>query len=223
MWDQLDTSRNNYRFDDGSVLGSVYRDGEINSRDCDSRDLDGHGTMVASVAAGNTCGAAPDADLVVVKVDYFDFDEMMLAYGIDFIKRVAEERQQPYIVSLSYLPKGGAKDGETGVLARILKGELDANLGGGLLKGIVAAAGNENYEADNPCRDENNRMHVHKAGTASFELDIETTDGNPWDDVCVLELWYPLESSYSVRLISPSGTDFRTGRAGCAPVARSQR
>ncbi len=208
LWDQLDTTRNNYKFDDGSTLGSVYYDQEVNPRDCESRDFDGHGTMVAASAAGNTCGAAPEADLVVVKVDYFNFDEMMLAYGIDFIKKVAEERQQPYIVSLSYLPKGGAKDGETGVLARILKGELDANLSGGLLKGIVAAAGNENYEGKNSCRDENNRMHVHKAGTASFDLDIETTEGNPWDDVCVLELWYPLESCYSIRLIAPSGTVF---------------
>lgn len=164
--------------------------------------------MVASVAAGNTCGAAPDADLVVVKVDYFNFDEMMLAYGIDFIKKVAEERQQPYIISLSYLPKGGAKDGETGILSQILKGELDANLGGGLLKGIVAVAGNENYEERNPCRDENNRMHVHKAGAASFDLEIETTDDKVADDACILELWYPVEYAYTVKLISPSGVEF---------------
>ena len=219
LWDQLDSSRNNYGFEDGSVLGSVYSGAEINSRDCASHDFDGHGTMVASVAAGNTCGAAPDADLVVVKVDYFNFDEMMLAYGIDFIKKIAEERQQPYIISLSYLPKGGAKDGETGILAQILKGELDANLGGGLLKGIVAVDGNENYEEDNPCRDENNRMHVHKAGTASFELEMETTEDKPADDACVLELWYPVENAYTVKLTSPSGTEF----GPISPDARTLR
>lgn len=161
--------------------------------------------MVASVAAGNSCGSAPDADLVVVKVDYFNFDEMMLVYGIDFIKRIAAERHLPYIISLSYLPKGGAKDGETGVLARILDGELRSNLGGGQLKGIVAAAGNENYEPDNPCRDENNRMHIHKAGTGEFDLEISTTPETPYDDACVMELWYPVENTYSIQLTSPLG------------------
>ncbi len=204
LWDQLDSSLNNYHFDDGSALGSVYYDTEINQRDCASRDLDGHGTMVASVAAGNTCGLAPQADLVVVKVDYFNFDELMLAYGIDFVKRVAQQRQLPYVISLSYLPKGGAKDGETGVLARILQGELDANLGGGLLKGIVAAAGNENYDESNPCRDENCRMHTHRAGVDDFDLEINTTTA-PNDDACILELWYPVENPYELKLTTPSG------------------
>lgn len=208
LWDQLDTTRNNYHFEDGTAMGSVYYGSEINSSDCASRDYDGHGTMVASVAAGNTCGAAPDAELVVVKVDYFNFDEMVLAYGVDFIKRTAEERKLPYVISLSYLPKGGAKDGETGVLTRIVRGELDANLGGGLLKGVVAAAGNENYEADNACRDENNRMHVHRSGTGSFGVDITTTPDIPYDDACVIELWYPVEDRYEVELTSPAGKKF---------------
>ncbi len=205
LWDQLDSSRNNYTFEDGTALGSVYYGSEINSDDCPSVDVDGHGTMVASAAVGNSCGLAPDADLVVVKVDYFNFDEMMLAYGIEFIRRTANLRHQPYVISLSYLPKGGPKDGETGVLARILEGELATNLGGGLLKGIVAAAGNENYEASNQCRDENNRMHVHKAGTGDFDLEINTTSNNTNDDACVLELWYPVENSYGVLLTSPTG------------------
>ncbi len=164
--------------------------------------------MVAASAAGNTCGAAPDADLVVVKVDYFNFDEMMLAYGIDFIKKSCRRTPTAIHHLLSYLPKGGAKDGETGILAQILKGELDANLGGGLLKGIVAVAGNENYEGNNPCRDENNRMHVHKAGTASFDSRSKRPKTNlltmPVSSNCGIRS----RTHTAVKLISPSGTEF---------------
>ncbi len=161
--------------------------------------------MVASVVAGNDCGVSPDVDLIVVKADYFNFDEMLIADGIDFIKKQAIARQQPYILCLCYLPKGGAKDGETGTLARVLNFELGEALGGGLLKGIVAAAGNENYDPDNPCREENNRMHVHKSGTDSFQLEISTTENELHDDLAIMEIWYPVDFGYQIKLTSPTG------------------
>lgn len=37
-------------------------------REDDEHDYDGHGTAVASVAAGKTCGVASNADLVLVKM-----------------------------------------------------------------------------------------------------------------------------------------------------------
>ncbi len=187
------------------VLGSVYAGAEIDRTRCASRDIDGHGTAVASAAVGNTCGVAPEADLIVVKLDYYNFDEMMLAYSMDFIRKQATELGRPFIISLSYLPKGGAKDGATGILARITQNELDTDMNGGLLKGIVAAAGNENYDYYNPCRDENNRMHVHKAGAGSFGLEIEASDDEKVSDACVLELWYPVQDSFQVTLTSPAG------------------
>ncbi len=205
LWDQLDTTQNDYRFSDGAVLGSVYRGTEINRERCASRDFEGHGTMVASMAVGSTCGAAPDADLVVVKIDYFKFDEMTLALGIDFVRREAAFLNRPYIILLCYLPKGGAKDGETDLLARIIRSELEANLSGGLLKAVVAAAGNENYDSGNPCREENNRMHTHRVGNGSFRFEVETTEDVAGDDVAVIELWYPVQYEYQVRLTSPAG------------------
>ncbi len=203
------------------VLGSVYTGAEIDRARCASRDIDGHGTAVASAAVGNTCGVAPEADLIVVKLDYFNFDEMMLAYSMDFIRKQATALERPFIISLSYLPKGGAKDGTTGVLARIIQNELDSDMNGGLLKGIVAAAGNENYDYYNPCRDENNRMHVHKAGAGSFGLEIEASDDDEVSDACVLELWYPVQDSFQVTLTSPAGVVYGPQRPDGASLRTS--
>ena len=87
---------------------------------CPHQDVNGHGTHVAGIAAGNGAsngnlvGVAPDADLVIVDAREepnggFSFD--LVADGIDYIRETAEALGRPYVVNLSLGSVSGPHDG----------------------------------------------------------------------------------------------------------------
>lgn len=76
-----------------------------------SRDVDGHGTHVAGIAAGKDVqfgGVAPAAKLVIVKSSLLD---AQIADGIRYIFRIAKDLGQPAGVNLSLGAHGDAHDG----------------------------------------------------------------------------------------------------------------
>lgn len=87
-----------------------------------SRDTSGHGTAVAGIAAGNG-GAAPDSELVVVKLgaprqeDFPRTTELMT--GLDYVMRTALEAQRPVAVNISIGNTYGAHNG-TSLLERFI-------------------------------------------------------------------------------------------------------
>lgn len=157
LWDQtLDGARGH-----GLYYGAEFNRVQINEalQQSDpfafvpSRDLDGHGTFLASVAAGRQSGAAPGADLVVVKLrrahqyfvdklllppekpNYFHTADVML--GIEYMLDIARERGIPLVICLGLGSNDSGHDGYT------LFEEYISHLAQrpGLV--IVTAAGNE--------------------------------------------------------------------------------
>ena len=98
-----------------------------------SSDTDGHGTRSAATAAGyriekdNFCGAAPEAEIVIVKlkqaknylrdfyllprdIDIFQEDDIMLA--ISYVLFIAQEQQMPLSICIGLGTSMGAHQGE---------------------------------------------------------------------------------------------------------------
>lgn len=120
---------------------------EIESGDCPSTDTVGHGTHVASIAAGTGragpyVGVAPGAYLLVVKSGYpacggreWFMEEDKIIDGIRYLAAKAEELGLRLVISLSIGSDLGGHDGSS-PLERVLDEVVDR----GVI--VVAAAGN---------------------------------------------------------------------------------
>ena len=96
-----------------------------------SRDISGHGTAVAGIAAGNGRGSqgrryrgvAPEAELLIVKMgipgEYGFPRTTQLMRGVDYIIRKAEELKKPVAVNISFGNTYGSHDG-TSLVERYL-------------------------------------------------------------------------------------------------------
>jgi subtilisin family serine protease len=104
-------------------------------------DLEGHGTHVTGIAAGNGngstsntfAGVASESDIAVVRTT---FDTADIARGVKHIYMVATERKQPCVINLSLGGHFGAHDGTS-----ILERTIDQLSGPGRV--VVASAGND--------------------------------------------------------------------------------
>ena len=165
-----------------------------------TRNDDGHGTHVASIAAGRKTslfagGVAPAAALLVV----ISAGDESIGYSqahmdaLIFIDRVATNAGKPVVVNVSQGQNAGAHDGKSA-----LEIAFDNFSGGGRLPGrvIVKSAGNERG----------------KRGHAKVTMKPDSTETLPW--TCHpdkewrkerLELWWSAADSFKFRLIAPSG------------------
>jgi subtilisin family serine protease len=129
---------------------------------CDG-DPHGHGTHVAGIASY----IAPDADLIVVRTNFYDTD---IIRGLEYLKNKKNALGRPMVVNMSLGGHFGPHDG-TSMLERAI-----ANLSGNGFV-VVASAGNSGYI----------RMHARISGinsTVSFRLTILSWEGD------VIDGWY---------------------------------
>jgi subtilisin family serine protease len=153
-----------------------------------SRDLDGHGTHVAAIAAGSKepyVGIAPEATLVMVKTD---FQDAHIADGIRYIFRLAREMNLPAVVNLSLGGHADAHDGSDS-LSKI----IDAETGPGRL--VCCAAGNEG----------NSNIHAQvvlspgQSAYIPFSVPANATSA-AW-----LNGWYPGNAPFEICVRTPGG------------------
>ena len=152
----------------------------------DSTDTHGHGTHVASIAAGsdtNYPGVAPQANLVVVKTT---FGNTEIADAVDYVFRVAGDR--PAVVNLSLGGHNNAHDG-TDQLSEL----LDDLTGPGRI--ICAAAGNEGGDSIHAKVDLTN-------GGESNQLDVLVSRELP---AVFLNIWCGPQDALSITVQSPAG------------------
>lgn len=170
----------------------------------------GHGTMLAGIAAGNDipesgfAGVAPDADLVVVKLkqtkrylrefflvpqDVPAYQENDLLFALEYLLRVAYNRNQPLALCIALGSAQGAHDGR-GTLSGYLSLQAE-NLG----VGIVIAAGNEG----------NARRHYYgriNPTTGYDTVELSVGEGEPGFS---MEIWGDSPGVFSLDIQTPSG------------------
>lgn len=144
----------------GKTYGVEYKKADImagigNAGSFRHRDCDGHGTHVASIAAGNGqdkfkyIGVAPEADLIVVKYLYLQQDPVLngapvgpsalLYHAVSYILNVAKNVfNRPVVINCSFGEDVGPHDGFTDE-EDFLTDKFQAAVG----QAIVFAAGNE--------------------------------------------------------------------------------
>lgn len=228
IWDQTIQTGD---LPEGFAYGSEYTEEMINEalrsgtpeEIVPSRDENGHGTFLASVAAGGAdaqnqfSGAAPEAVIGVVKLKeakeylkefyaiYSDapcYQENDIIMGIRYLSELAGKRNLPLVMCIALGTNLGGHNGST-ILSRVLNSY--ANL---LNHCVVIGGGNE----------ASNRHHYYgkmTAGGDAREVEIRVESGTRG---FVAEMWCTLPDIMTAYLVSPSGE--RSPRLSLRPSSR---
>lgn len=214
IWDQSAVSG---RHPEGFIYGTEYMKEEIDEALTQEeplsyvpeRDEIGHGTMLASVAAGSEdiandfIGAAPYADIAVVKLkpakqylrDLYYIRDGAVAYqendilaGVDYLERLAQKRGEPLALCIGL----GTNQGDHAGGSRISTA-LD-DLAATYRRAVCIAVGNE----------ANARHHFY--GSVK-EDSSEKAEINVTEDMkgFIVELWGRAPELFAVSIISPTG------------------
>lgn len=214
LWDQ--TQQGNPP--EGFLYGAEYSNEQINEAlkledplsMIPSTDEVGHGTFLAGIATGRTNrkkrfqGAAPDADLVIVKLkqakkclmSYYQFKEDAVGFqsndimqGLNYLKKKAKEFGKPMVILFTGASTEGPHNGSV-----FLERELAYY---GNTYGVVAviAAGNEGNAAH----------HYHgRFEKGEKKVNVALNISNK-DRGLFFNMWSVLPDELTIELISPSG------------------
>lgn len=181
-----------------------------------SRDVTGHGTAVAAIAAGNGLssggryvGVAPESELVVVKLgnpgkeSFPRTTELMRA--LTYVVRKAMEAAKPVAINLSFGNTYGSHDG-TSLLERFIDNvsEIGRNV-------ICVGSGNEGAAAG------------HVAGNVKDTVRVELAVA-PYERTINVQLWKTYVDRFRITLLSPSGERqlIETDRVGTLRLSMEQ-
>ena len=216
LWDQTvseETASMRYgKMPDGFSLGTEYTAEEINAalqlpaldryRLIPSRDLSGHGTAVAGIAAGRSAdglytGAAPEAELIVVKLglpgnsggveEGFPRTTEILR-GVTYALRKARQLNMPLVINLSFGNSYGSHDGSS-LLERFL--DNASEIGRTV---ICVGSGNEGA------------ARGHFAGNITRDGRVELAVGN-YERNLNIQLWKNYSDVFRIRLQAPGGEE----------------
>ena len=192
---------------EGFSMGTEYTGEEINAalnmsvleryRRIPSRDLTGHGTAVAGIAAGRSAdglytGAAPEAELIVVKLGlpreegFPRTTEIMR--GVTYALRKAGQLNMPLVINLSFGNSYGSHDGSS-LLERFL--DNASEIGRTV---ICVGSGNEGA------------ARGHFSGNITRDSRVELAVGN-YERSLNLQLWKNYSDVFRIRLQSPGGEE----------------
>ena len=204
IWDQTQTATGQTPQEFG--YGTEWTQMQIYDGIPNQNDYDGHGTHVASIAAGNGrgtgvqdpvpryIGMAPEADIVVVKSHLF---ENQVLDGARYVFEKAESLGKPAVVNMSFAYQQGPHDGRT-LLEQALNQLVEETSG----RAIVASAGNRGEST------------IHAATV------LQPPDGENYpklvpmpdlnDSSMYTEIWYSSKESISVRVKVPGSNPGET-------------
>lgn len=203
---------------DGFAYGSEYTEEMINEAlrsnnpevIVPSTDNEGHGTFMASIAAGSPNaenrfqGAAPRAVIAMVKLkqaktylkdfyaikdDALCFQETDIMQGLYYLHKLAEKRNMPLVICLALGSSFGGNNGTT-ALARLLENYADTSN-----RCVVIGGGNEASRR-------HHYLGTLKQGDRAKEVELRVEEGNTG---FAAELWTTLPNVVTVYLVSPSG------------------
>ena len=204
IWDQTQTASGQTPQDFG--YGTEWTQMQINEGTPNQNDYDGHGTHIASIAAGNGrgtgvqrsaprfVGMAPEADLIAVKSHLFE-NEVLDAARYIFEK--AESLGKPAVVNMSFAYQIGPHDGRT-LLEQGLNQLVEETSG----RAIVASAGNRGEST------------IHAGGVLlppDGEIYPKLIPVPDFNDATVYTIiWYSSKDSISVRVKVPGSNPGET-------------
>ena len=168
----------------------------------DAPDTNGHGTAVASAAAGNgrgspdgaLVGVAPQAKIAMVKTSFTDAD---LIRAMDWLCERADKLGLPLVINLSL---GGHTDGHDGYDA--LSQHVDEISGKGRI--VVVSAGNEGD-------DDIHAMHDFSDASPLWAFEVQpvlspsTVDPSVREGVLRLSVWGKRHDHLQLTLVDPRG------------------
>ena len=174
-------------------------DGPLRDQICPSRDLSGHGTVVAGIAAGNGRasegryrGVAVESELIVVKLgaqkenSFPRTTELMRA--VDFCVMEAARRKRPVVLNISFGNNYGSHSGTS-----LLETYLD-DMSDFWKTEIVVGSGNEG----------NTAMHtagILKQGKQE-EVEIAVSD---YENAMNLQIWKNYVDEIQIAVVHPNG------------------
>ncbi|MDT0329062.1 S8 family serine peptidase [Nocardiopsis lambiniae] len=140
VWDQTVPHGGGFSYDDRRRKPGKYDYGAefVKPEFGEIKDTNGHGTHVSGIASGSESlykGVAPEADLVVVKVDYNNLSAHVID-GMRYIFDVAEEMNRPAVVNISLGTHMDPHDGTSPMCVAIDKASGPGRV-------VCCAAGNE--------------------------------------------------------------------------------
>lgn len=206
IWDQFDPS---YEQSGGSVgspppaggAGTVYTEEQINaalagSGVVNSVDLAGHGTLVASAAAGSGrpggvyVGTAPEASLLVVRMGGITKSDLSLPgdliSALAWIDERADELDMPVVVNMSFGDHIASHDGTNPEELAI--DEFVSRPG----RTVVVAAGNEGG------------TDIHASGSSHGSVTIDLFQSG-LSDVIIVDCWLPGGDRVDLGFLDPRG------------------
>lgn len=213
IWDQTDNSGTP---PEGYDRGTLYTKEDIDNAistgvSLRTRDLSGHGTAVASVAAGNfadsktgNVGIATKSQIIAVKLgnpfrnSFPKTSELMQA--IDFSVRKSLELNMPIVINISFGNNYGSHDGTS-----LIEQYINSVSGIGR-NSIVIGMGNEGASAGHYTgKVENNKRYEVQVAVGEFEPTLN------------IQMWKNYSDEFLIEFISPSGRS--TGTLGVTGVS----
>lgn len=207
IWDQTQDDNSGYRH----IYSKTEIQAALDQHDfsqAGGKDIFGHGTCVAGIAAGNGrgtgngqsagkyIGAAPDAYLVIVKTsDNITVTDVQVEEGVNYIFETAQSYGMPCVVNLSLGRQSGSHDGRS--LYELGLDEYLFNFPG---RAIVVAAGNNGGE----------KIHVkHEFNpfiqdTCKVEIMV-SDNATSFQDQISLEGWIHYFSPAVISVVTPQG------------------
>ena len=169
-----------------------------------TRDISGHGTAVAAIAAGNGrgsggvyAGVAPQSELIVVKLGnpmsggFPRTTELM--QGIDYVIRKAQELRMPVAVNISFGNTYGARDG-TSLLERCID-----DISNIWKSCICIGIGNEGATAGHT----SGRVSENVRANREQEIELAVQEKQPSLNV---QIWKRYVDQIDISIVSPTGT-----------------
>jgi len=196
-----------------ATIGHLYTEADLNAalqlakpanQNADivkQRDKNGHGTHVASTAAGNGLsspivgtynGIAPEADLIVIKASRENngddgFLTTDIINALQFVQQKAAELNKPFVINLSLGGQLGPHDGTTPD-----ERAIDNLVNSGAGRAVCVAAGNEGDSS------------IHARGTVPAGGSL-TLDFNVNGAAFVVDLYQKNSDRFRVTVTSPNG------------------